>query len=135
MIREEKNKALLYSWSYFGALLTENERWREEQRRRSQEEESLGDKAELRARSREGAGGDRAQGTGGSAQRLPGPRPDGSLPSFFLSHLQHMEVPRLGLIRATAAGLYHRQRRIPNPVSEARDQTHVLMDLSQVHYR
>ena len=56
-----------------------------------------------------------------------------------------MEVPRL----AVAAGLHHRhsssgselhlrptpqQRRIPNPLSEARDQTHILVDTSWVHY-
>ena len=63
-----------------------------------------------------------------------------------------MEVPRLRVeserelpahTTATATsdprrvcGLHHssRQHRIPNPLSEARDQTQVLMDTSQVHY-
>ena len=65
---------------------------------------------------------------------------------------RHMEVPRLGVILdlqllayATAIampGLSHicdlcyssRQRWILNPLIEARDQTHVLMDTSQVCY-
>ena len=56
---------------------------------------------------------------------------------FFLgSNLQHMEVPRLG----TESELYlpayttaiAAQPRIPNPMSEARDQTHILMDTSQI---
>ena len=39
-----------------------------------------------------------------------------------------------GRIGAAAAGLYHSSRphRIHNPLSEAKDQTHVLMDTSQV---
>ena len=63
----------------------------------------------------------------------------------------HMEVPRLGVelelkvptyITATATpdlscvrDLYHSslQHRIPNPLSEARDQTCILMDTSQIH--
>ena len=67
-------------------------------------------------------------------------------------HLWHMEVPRLRVIlelqlpaytTATAAwdpscvcDLHHSlwQHRILNPLSEARDQTHVLMDTSQFHY-
>ena len=44
---------------------------------------------------------------------------------FLGPHPQHMEVPRLGrgLIRAVAASLRHssQQRRILNPLSEARD--------------
>ena len=65
---------------------------------------------------------------------------------------RHMEVPRLGVqselqppayTTATATGdlslicdLYHssRQCQILNPLSEARDQTHILTDTSQVHY-
>ena len=41
-----------------------------------------------------------------------------------------------GQTRAAAASLHHssQQRRILNPLSEARDRTHVLMDPSQVHY-
>ena len=73
---------------------------------------------------------------------------------FFLgSHPRHREVPRLGVkselqvsacITATATqdpscicSLHHssRQHWIRNPLSEARDQTHVLMDTSQVRYR
>ena len=54
-------------------------------------------------------------------------------------------------IRATAAGLYHShsmqdqshvynlhhsswQRQIPDPLSKASDQTHILMDTSQIHF-
>ena len=48
-----------------------------------------------------------------------------------------------GWIGATAPGLHHshtlhhssRQRRILNPLIEARDQTRILSDTSQVHYR
>ena len=45
-----------------------------------------------------------------------------------------MEVPRLGRIGAVATGLHHssQQRWILNPLRKARDQTHVLMDASQV---
>ena len=70
-------------------------------------------------------------------------------------HLQHMEVPRLGTESlALAAGLRHSplgptqhlrptphltaMPKVPshlNPLSEARDQSHVFMDPSQVHYR
>ena len=64
-----------------------------------------------------------------------------------------MEVPRLEveselqlLVYTTAitawdpspvCDLHHStwQRQIPNPLREARDQTHVLMDTSWVHYR
>ena len=46
----------------------------------------------------------------------------------------HMEVPRLGLdgAGAAAAGLHHSawQCQILNPLGEARDQTHSLMDTS-----
>ena len=68
-------------------------------------------------------------------------------------HPWHMEVPRLGadselqlLAYSTAIGplwdlsdvfdLYHssQQRQILNPLNEARDGTHILMDPSQVHY-
>ena len=65
-------------------------------------------------------------------------------------HLQHMEVPRLGghlelqlpaYTTATAsADLSHacnphhgsQQRQILNPLSKARDRTHIFMDTSQV---
>ena len=67
--------------------------------------------------------------------------------------LQHMEVPRLGVelelqLRATATAtatwdsscvcdLYHSswQHRIPDPLSKARDQPHILMDTSPVRFR
>ena len=67
-------------------------------------------------------------------------------------HPQHMEVPRLGvesevqlLVYATATAMpdlscfwdLHTsswQCRIFNPLSKAKDQTHILMDTSQVHY-
>ena len=72
---------------------------------------------------------------------------------FLGPHLWHMEVPRLGRLKlelqlpayttATAVqelsqvcDLYHSslQHRIPDPLSEAKDQTCVLMDTSQVHF-
>ena len=73
---------------------------------------------------------------------------------FFLlgSHLQHKEIPRLGVqleLQLPAyttttttpdpsciCDLHHssRQHWILNPLSKARDRTHVLMDPSQVHY-
>ena len=69
---------------------------------------------------------------------------------FLGPHLQHMEVARLGVelelqlpTTATATqdpshvcDLHHssQQGRILNPLSEAGDQTQVLMDTSQVHY-
>ena len=46
-----------------------------------------------------------------------------------------MEVPRLGVkSEAAAAGLHHstQQCRSLNPLNEARDQTRILMDTSQV---
>ena len=68
-------------------------------------------------------------------------------------HLRPMKVPRLrGPIGATAAGLCHsqsnsgskqhlwatpqltQQHQIPNPLSEARDQTCMLMETSQIHF-
>ena len=66
---------------------------------------------------------------------------------FFLGpHLQHMEVPRLGakselalqgyttatLNSSRICDLYHssREHQILNPLSQARDRTHVLMDTS-----
>ena len=71
---------------------------------------------------------------------------------FFLGlHLWHMEVPRLGvkselqvpayttamatLDPSRVCNLHHSlwQRHILNPLSDARAQTHVLMDASQVH--
>ena len=74
---------------------------------------------------------------------------------FFIlvPDLQHMEVPRLGveselqlLAYPTATAmwdpsrifdLHHssRQCRILNPLSEARDQTCILMDAGQIHFR
>ena len=71
---------------------------------------------------------------------------------FLGLHLQHMEVPRLGIklelqllayTTATAMwdpshvfNLHHssQQCRILNPLSRARDQTHVLINTSQVCY-
>ena len=71
---------------------------------------------------------------------------------FFGLHLRHMEVPRLGVelelqllayTRATATpdpscvcSLRHssQQHGILNPLSEARDQTSILVDTSRVHY-
>ena len=71
---------------------------------------------------------------------------------FFGPYPQHMGVPRLGVeseskllayTTATATpdlshvcNLYHSswQCQIPNPLSEARDQTRILMDTSQVAY-
>ena len=52
---------------------------------------------------------------------------------FLGLHLQHMEVPRLGVksIGAVAAGLHHSHL---NPLRKARDRTCVLMDTSQIHY-
>ena len=73
---------------------------------------------------------------------------------FLELHLQHMEVPRLGvkselqlLAYATATpktpdlsgvfDLHHssRQYHILNPLRRARDGTHILMDVSQDGYR
>ena len=67
---------------------------------------------------------------------------------FLELHLQHMEVPRLEVeselpLPATATAtqdpsricnLHHssRQRGILKPLSETRDQTHILMDISLV---
>ena len=74
---------------------------------------------------------------------------------FFFSpglHPYHMEVARLGVklelqllayTTATATpvlsricDLYHssRQRRFPNPLSESKDQTCILMDTSRIHF-
>ena len=71
---------------------------------------------------------------------------------FLGPHPQHMEVPRLGVeselqLPAYAIGtamqdqshvydLHHssRQRRIPNPLSKARDRTHNLMVPRQIHF-
>ena len=71
---------------------------------------------------------------------------------FLGPHLRHMEVPRLRVkselqllacIRATATqdpscvgDLHHssQQYRILNPLSEARDPTHILRDASQIHF-
>ena len=82
------------------------------------------------------------------------------LPFFFFSfvvvlglHPRHMDVPRLGRgqMRDVAASLHHshsnprfkphlwptpssQQCRILNALNEARDWTHILMDITQVHY-
>ena len=71
---------------------------------------------------------------------------------FLGLHAWHMEIPRLGIelelqppayTTATATrdpsrvcDLHHssRQRRILNPLTEARDRTCVLMDTSQIHF-
>ena len=71
---------------------------------------------------------------------------------FLGPHPRHMEVPRLGVesavwlpayITATAmleprrvCDLHHSswQRWILNPLSDARDQTCILMDVSQIHF-
>jgi len=62
---------------------------------------------------------------------------------FFLAfqgaHLQHMEVPRLGVeselqLPAYTTATATQQHQILNQMSEARGQTHVLMDTSQVRY-
>ena len=74
-----------------------------------------------------------------------------SLPLFLRPHLQHMEVPRPGVqsdlqLPATATatqdlslvfGLQRssQQCEILNPLSKARDQTHIFMDTRWVHYR
>ena len=59
----------------------------------------------------------------------------------LISHLQHMEVPRLGVkyelqlpaySTATADQSRIRDATACNPLSTARDQTHILMDTSQV---
>ena len=69
---------------------------------------------------------------------------------FLGPHPQHMEVPKLGveselqwLACATATATWNRshfcnlhhssqQHRIPDPLSKARDLTHILMDASQI---
>ena len=71
---------------------------------------------------------------------------------FLRPHLQHMEVPRLGVelelqlptYATTTAmwdpshdcNLHHSswQCQIPNPLSKARDRTHILMDTSWIHF-
>ena len=66
---------------------------------------------------------------------------------FLGLHAWHVEVPRLGIesayTTATATwdpsricDLYHSswQRQIPNPLNEARDQTCIRMDTSQIHF-
>jgi len=68
---------------------------------------------------------------------------------FLGPHMWHMELPRSrGRIEAVAAGLCHSNmgskphlqptpqfttRQILNPLSETGDQTHILMEPSQVH--
>ena len=73
--------------------------------------------------------------------------------NFFLGlPSRHMEVPRLGVelelqLLGTApdpamqdlshiCNLHHssRQYRIPGPLSKARDQTHILRDINQIHF-
>ena len=72
------------------------------------------------------------------------------LACFLGTHLYHMEVPRIGVepelqLPATATttcdqslvcDLHHRslQGGDLNPLSKVRDQTHILMDTSQVRY-
>ena len=71
---------------------------------------------------------------------------------FLGLHARHMEFPRLGVkselqLPAYMTGtamqnlscictLHHssQQCQIPNPVSEARDQTHIVMDTSWIHF-
>ena len=71
---------------------------------------------------------------------------------FLGLHLQHVEVPRLGVelelqlpayTRATATrdlnhvcDLYHssRQHQILNPLIKARNRTHILMDTNWIHF-
>ena len=71
---------------------------------------------------------------------------------FLGLHLRYMEVPRLGVkseLQLPAYGtviatmgqtcnynLHHssQKRQILNPLHQARDQTHVLLDTSWVHY-
>ena len=71
---------------------------------------------------------------------------------FLGSHLQHMEVPRLGveselqlLVYSTATvmpdprqvcDLHHssQQHWILNPLNETRDRAHILMDTSWIHF-
>ena len=72
--------------------------------------------------------------------------------AFLGLHPWHMEVPRLGVewdlqlpVYTTATATRDpscicnphssRQHQIPDPLSEARDQTHILMDVSWVHFR
>ena len=70
--------------------------------------------------------------------------------AFLGLHLQHMEVPRLGVELELQLPAYttaiatqdlsyicnlphsSRQRQIPDPLSEARNQIHILMDTSQI---
>ena len=65
---------------------------------------------------------------------------------FFLGlHLQHMQVSRLGVESGLQLPAYttdtatpgpshsSRQCPIPNPLSEVRDQTRILIDTSQIH--
>ena len=58
---------------------------------------------------------------------------------FFLGpHLWHMEFPRLGApslhhSNSNATAKPHLQHWILNPLNEARDQTHIIMDTNWVH--
>ena len=72
-------------------------------------------------------------------------------PVFIGLNSQHMEVPRLGLqlelrlpasttatsVQSHICNLHHssQERRILNPLCEARDWTYVLMDASGIHFR
>ena len=72
--------------------------------------------------------------------------------AFLGPPLRHLEVPRLGVESELQLSAYttatampdlsptcelhtsSRQRRIPDPLREARDRTHILMDISQVRF-
>ena len=60
------------------------------------------------------------------------------MPSFFFfvflgPHPWHMEVPRLG-VESELQLLAYTTCRILNSLSKVRDQTHILMNASRVHY-
>ena len=55
---------------------------------------------------------------------------------FKAATMAYGDFQTRGRIGAVAADLYHssRQSWIPNPLSEARDQTYILVDPSQIHF-